>query len=496
MKPVFKKISLLFVLVSMVQMLSAQIGYRHNVVPSALPDSLDLAYYGKKYFGRSAATVVGLNLGVWAFDRYVRNQDYAYISLNTMKENLKHGFVWDNDNLGTNLFFHPYHGNLYFNAARSNGYNYWQSGLFALGGSAMWELFMESEYPSTNDIVATPIGGMALGETFYRTSDLILDDRAVGSERVGREIAAFIVSPMRGLTRIINGDAWRHRSTSGRQFGIPDVCIAISVGARALEFKDEIFDRGLGIASEIALEYGDRFNTEHEKPYDFFTMNVGLNLQKSQPMLGQVNLVGRLWNRELIAKSDMVLNGGIYQHFDFYDSNVISDVSSIVPYKIAIPASVGGGLQFQRQKLGNWDLSASVYGNGILMGAVLSDHYRLVDRDYNIASGFGAKSLLTALYKKSKFSVSLSHEFYRFFTWHGYDRDIDWATVDPKTLDAQGDESQSSVHVSELRLDYRLMKRMFITGSFMHFNRDTNYRYYPDVRSSSTSTRLMLTFVL
>ena len=355
---------------------------------------------------------------------------------------------------------------------------------------------MESEYPSTNDIVATPIGGMALGETFYRTSDLILDDRAVGSERVGREIAAFIVSPMRGLTRIINGDAWRHRSTSGRQFGIPDVCIAISVGARALEFKDEIFDRGLGIASEIALEYGDRFNTEREKPYDFFTMNVGLNLQKSQPMLGQVNLVGRLWNRELIAKSDMVLNGGIYQHFDFYDSNVISDVSPVVPYKIAIPASVGGGLQFQCQKLGNWDLAASVYGNGILMGAVLSDHYRLVDRDYNIASGFGAKSLLTALYKKSKFSVSLSHEFYRFFTWHGYDQHIDWATVDPMTLDAQGDESQSSVHVSELRLDYRLMKRMFITGSFMHFNRDTNYRYYPDVRSSSTSTRLMLTFVL
>lgn len=275
-------------LLSMAQMLSAQIGYIHNVVPSALPDSLDLAYYGKKYFGRSAATVVGLNLGVWAFDRYVRKQDYAYISLSTMKENLKHRFVWDNDNLGTNMFFHPYHGNLYFNAARSNGYNYWQSGLFALGGSAMWELFMESEYPSTNDIVATPIGGMALGETFYRTSDLILDDRAVGSERVGREIAAFIVSPMRGLTRILNGDAWKHRSSSGRQFGIPDVCIAISVGMRALEFKDDIFDKGLGIASEIAVEYGDRFNTEQEKPYDFFTMNVGLNLQKSQPILGRL----------------------------------------------------------------------------------------------------------------------------------------------------------------------------------------------------------------
>ena len=482
--------------VSLVQMLSAQIGYKHQVMSSLVADSLDLQYYGKKRLGQSIATVVGLNLGVWTFDRYVRNQDYAYISMNTVKENLTHGFIWDNDNLSTNMFFHPYHGNLYFNAARSNGYNYWQSGLFAFGGSAMWELFMENEYPSTNDIIATPIGGMALGETLYRTSDLILDDRTTGRERVVREIAAFIVSPMRGLTRVISGDARRHRSTSGRQFGIPDVCVAFSVGARALEFKDDILDRGMGITSEIDIEYGDRFNTEHEKPYDFFSMGVGLNLQKSQPLLGQVNLVGRLLNREIVENSDMILNAGLYQHFDFYDSNVISDVSPVVPYKIAIPASVGGGLQFQWQKVGNWELSASLHANGILMGAVLSDHYRLADRNYNIASGFGTKSQLTALYKESKFSVSLSHEFYRFFTWDGYGRNVDWASVDPRTLDAQGDESQSSVHVSELRLDYRLMKRMYLTGSFMHFHRDTNYRYYPHVKSSTTSTRLMITFVL
>ena len=260
---------------SLVQMLSAQIGCRHSVVSSLAPDSLDLVYYGKKRLKQSAATIVGVNVGVWAFDRYVRKQDYAYISLNTIKENFKHGFVWDNDNLSTNMFFHPYHGNLYFNAARSNGYNYWQSGLFAFGGSAMWELFMESEYPSTNDIIATPIGGMALGETFYRTSDLILDDRAMGVERWGREITAFVVSPMRGLMRVINGDAWRHRSTSGRQFGIPDVCVAISVGARALEFKDDLLDRGVGIASEMDIEYGDRFNTEQERPYDFLAWEWG-----------------------------------------------------------------------------------------------------------------------------------------------------------------------------------------------------------------------------
>ena len=457
---------------------------------------MDLQYYGKKRFGQSAVAVAGVNLGIWSFNRFIRTEDFAYINMNTIRDNFKHGFVWDNDNLGTNMFFHPYHGNLYFNSARSNGYNFWQSGLFALGGSAMWELFMENEYPSANDIIATPIGGMALGETLYRTSDLILDDRATGTERLGREIATFLVSPMRGMMRIVNGDAWRIRSTSGRQFGIPDLCVAFSIGSRILEFEDKILDRGVGMTSEIDIEYGDRFNTENERPYDYFAMRVGLNVQKSQPVLGQVNLIGRLLNRVLVEETNRVLNFGLYQHFDFYDSNVISDISSVVPYKIAIPASVGAGLQFEQQNVGNWDLLASMHGNGIMMGAVLSDHYRLADRNYNIANGFGTKTRLTALYKKSKFSASLSHEYYRFFTWDGYDMDIDWESVNPKTLDAQGDESQSWVHVSELRLDYRLMKRMFLTGSFMHFSRDTNYRFYPDVKSSTTSTRLMLTYIL
>ena len=244
------------------------------------------------------------------------------------------------------------------------------------------------------------------------------------------------------------------------------------------------------------MEYGDRFNAEHERPYDFFAMKVGLNVQKSQPFLGQVNLVGRLWNRAWVEKPDMVLNAGLYQHFDFYDSNIISDVSSVVPYRIAIPASVGGGMQFQCQKVRDWNFSASMYGNGILMGAVLSDHYRLADRNYNIANGFGTKSGVMADWRKGLFVASLSHEYYRFFTWKGYDINTDWTTVNPKTLDAQGDESQSSVHVCELRLDYRLAKRMYITGSLMHFHRDTNYRYYPDVRSSTTSARLMLTYVI
>ena len=148
---------------------------RHRLATPKPADSLDIDYYSHKRGLQAGTMVFGINMGVWAFDRYIRKADFAYINGRTIKDNLKHGFVWDNDAMGTNMFMHPYHGSLYFNSARSNGYNFWQSGLFAFGGSFIWEMFMENEYPSTYDIIATPIGGMALGEVTYEVEPKTLN---------------------------------------------------------------------------------------------------------------------------------------------------------------------------------------------------------------------------------------------------------------------------------------------------------------------------------
>ena len=104
---------------------------------------------------KAALETFGLNMLVWSFDRYIVKEDWAYINGHTIKSNFKKGPVWDTDQFTTNLFSHPYHGSLYFNAARSNGMNFWQSAPFAAGGSLMWEFFMEYEPPSINDMLAT-----------------------------------------------------------------------------------------------------------------------------------------------------------------------------------------------------------------------------------------------------------------------------------------------------------------------------------------------------
>ncbi|MDL2305200.1 DUF3943 domain-containing protein [Bacteroides sp. OttesenSCG-928-D19] len=472
----------------------SQIGIRKLTSIPELPDSLDLAYYAPKKGFRASTMVFGINMGVWAFDRYIRKADFAYINARTMKENFKHGFVWDNDQMGTNMFMHPYHGSLYFNSARSNGYSYWQSGMYAIGGSAMWEMLMENEYPSTNDIIATPIGGMALGEVLYRASDLVLCDNLTGWRRFGREAAGFVISPMRGLTRILSGDAWRVRRTSGRQFGVPKVFVELSLGTRVLELEDEIFDKGIGFASEINLEYGDRFDAENQKPYDYFSFKANINLQSGQPVLGQLNIIGRLIGKELKDDDKRYLSVGLYQHFDYYDSDTISDLSLKTPYKFCTPASFGVGMIYKHKKFKRWDVDMYAHLNGILLGGALSDYYKVDERNYNLASGFSTKVGFNFVYKKDKFAISTTYDVYRMYTWKGYPDDIDWDTVDYRTFDAQGDESKAILHAISFRWDVKLKKNLYLTNDNTVFSRKTNYKKYDNVKSTTVENRLMLTY--
>lgn len=472
---------------------SAQTAIRHQLVPTVAPDSSDIKYYSQKKWLHAGIQVFSINMTVWAFDRYIQNAEFARISGNSIKDNFKNGFLWDNDQMGTNMFLHPYHGNLYYNSARANGLNYWESGAFAAGGSLMWELFMEKEYPSTNDVIATPVGGMVLGEVFFRASDLIRDDRKKGRNRVWRELAAGLVNPGQAIVRLINGDAYRRRPTSGRQFGIPDLSLEISAGARVLEFRDPVIDKGIGGAIDINLDYGDRFNDGGEKPYDYFTLKTNLSLQASQPVLSQLNIVGRLWVTDLINTKKDFMNLGFYQHYDYYDSDTISSVSNKTPYKFCTPASFGAGVMYKSKRWNNWSFDAFSHFNGIILGGALSDYYKVYNRNYNLASGFSYKVGVNVAYK-DKISFSSNYEAYKMFTWKGYPESKNIGDIDRQTGNFQGDRSQAMLHAISNRVDTKLRDRYFLSMIIYTYSRNTNYKYYDDVYSLTSEGRLMLTY--
>ena len=414
------------------------------------------------------------------------------------------------------MFDHPYNGSIFFNAGRSNGFNFWQSELFAIGGSAMWEMFMECEYPSTNDIIATPVGGAAIGEVLYRTSDLILDDRSVGGERFGREVAAFVVNPMRGLTRIIAGDAWKRRSTSGRRFGIPPISVELSLGGRILTLWDNDEGTRAGVSAEIDIEYGDKFADETRTPYDYFSFLMEIQGMKTQPLLSRVEIVGRLLSKEIVDKKNVRASVGMYQHFDFFDSDTIKrhepDRSRlfpcVVPYKLGAPASVGAGLMAQYVPFKDFVFDGYVHANGLILAGILTDFYRDYHRNYNWGSGFAIKAGINANLFKNRLIVGIADQLYKVYTWKGYDQNADWSTTpDGKPVNIQGDKSTSTFNHLEASLKYRLWKRLYLTAGADFYWRTTSYKDLqiragggltvgPRVHSKQIGAHLMLTYVL
>lgn len=442
---------------------------------------------------RAAAEVFGVNVGVWAIDRYIIKGDFAYINGSTIKNNFKTGPVWDTDKFSTNLFAHPYHGSLYFNAARSNGLNFWQSIPYTVGGSLMWEFFMENEPPSINDLMATTAGGTAFGEITYRISDLFIDDRTTGKERIGREILAGFISPIRALNRIITGDAWKYRPSKGRSFSYVPVNFVINVGPRFLAEQEKSSHGNVGMAILFRLNYGDTYSDPAYSPYEWFQLRGQIDLFSGQPVVSEFNTIGALWGKQIWQKDQRVLSFGFFQHFDYYDSKHIrgSEIEA-APYRISEAVAAGPGLLYHKSStLGDKvDVYGELYANAIGLGGSLTDYYRVGERDYNMGSGYSVKTFAGLTYNK-KWTFFINLENYHIFTWKGYDPDVDFTQVDPNTFNVQGDKGNSRLAIFSPKLVYYSGKKWNIALSYRYFSRDTYYKYHDEVNSSTYD--LMLT---
>ncbi|MBP1664552.1 MAG: hypothetical protein H6Q19_1692 [Bacteroidetes bacterium] len=459
-------------------MFTAQSQVIDHTASSSATNRNDSLLLNMKSPHKDAAIIVATNIGVWSYDRFVLQAEYARINFKTVKNNFKSGFVWDNDMFSTNLLMHPYHGGLYFNAARSNGKNFWQSVPFAAGGSLMWELFMENESPSINDFMATSLGGAALGEMTYRVSDLLIDDRLTGFDRFKREALLTVISPVRGLNRIINGDAWKHRNIRGNSVPATPVVFSVSAGHRFI--ADRLYrrqDYSNMISYDFGLLYGNEFDTGNEKPYDFFTFKLGGNFFSKQPIISRVNVLGMLFLNEVpLKKQNMHLSYGIFQHFNYYESQTDNSHIQLYPYKISEAAAAGPGLLYKVSVKNKITLTGSAYLSAILLGGSQTDHYRFDERDYNMGSGFSSK-LNLAFNFKNKLQILLNTEDYRIYSWVGYApddfRDGIW--------NVHGDVGNTSLSVGRLGINYFIRKNIYIASETSYNHRNSLYKYYPDV---------------
>ena len=449
----------------------------------------------KKHPWKAALEAFAINVGVQCFDQFVMNEEFAKISFHSIKHNIETGFVWDNDQFSTNLFAHPYHGGLYFNAARSHGMNFWESVPYSFCGSLMWETTCEIEPPAINDLMATTFGGIAIGEVTHRVSNLVFDDRLSGFPRFMREFLGTLICPIKGLNRILSGDAWRVR---GRYYKYHDyqrspVSFFASAGYRYLADNNTLF-RGEGNPYvRFNLVYGDPFDGETTKPYDYFTLDATFGLSSNQPLITGLHLLGRLWSVPVEVSKGTEMEFGIFQHFNYYDSQPVKDGTSLVPYRISEAASFGPGIIYRFPQVGNLTrFEQRVFLDGILLGGSLTDYYNVIDRDYNMGSGYSVKAISFMEFGQVA-TFQIGADYYRIFTWKGYEGK-DLATTDPLYLNAQGDKGNASLLVLNARFGLVLSNRLNLDFNVSNYWRDTHYSYHDDVTSKTFDMSLGLQY--
>lgn len=409
------------------------------------------------------------NFVLGGFNHFVMNSEFAKISWGSIGNNFHTGFAWDADALSTNMFAHPFQGSMYYNFARTAGYDYWVSMGVAAFGSLHWEFFMETEPPAINDFVMTTLGGAMYGELFYRFSNLIIDERVAGAERTFREVGAGFFNPARLINRLIYGRAGRNMDEQiyERNPNFGDVSIGINNVADGTFFKDG--EKNLVLA--LKYTYGHPFYKRRFKPFDFFRFYTLINFW-NQPLLGQFRIYGILYGKRYSLGGDHRLVLGFFQHSDYLKNNV---------YEIG-GVSVGAGVGYRTPRNQPYSFAGMLHIAAMPMGAANSDyapHYSVAGLDsartYNM--GVGAQAKLDAVWRFPIGELSFSYSFWWVHTLNG----------------APGDELIGMLWPS---LSFNVYQQISIGLELLFYQRNGLYDDFPNIYLRNNEKRAFVSFRL
>ncbi|MDP2469341.1 MAG: DUF3943 domain-containing protein [Candidatus Palauibacterales bacterium] len=339
---------------------------------------------------------VGILLVVpWYFNRHVADDSTAVLSGDSWKRNIIEGMEWDRDAFKTNMWAHPYHGSTYFNSARGNGYDFWQSAAFSWGGSFLWETFGENNRPAINDWMSTALGGIALGETLHRFSVMIWDNSATGFGRTMRELGGFLVNPMGGFNRLVRGEWTKMGPNAEGRFPTTSAG-ALRAGYRWIGEGGRSEPSSGGFVSFDYL-YGDAFK-DFGSPFDAFEFTAQLYGNNEVQRLGLAHLSASLYGTELkrTEKADHVFH--FAQHFDYVNIQTLET----------------GGSSLSATFLSRWTLSdrwklvTRFEPSALLIWGVDSEFSDFTQRDYDFGSGAGLRAHVD-LRNSSGANVGLSY---------------------------------------------------------------------------------------
>lgn len=421
-----------------------------------LPDTIT----HQKKFAKAAGFLVLMEVLPWTFDKFIKNADYAQISFKTVGHNLNPGsWAFDNDPFGTNQFGHPYHGSYFFSAFRANGYTFWEAAPAAFVGSYIWETAAENQAPSPNDFVNTSFGGIVLGEMTYRLSNRIINNRARGFKRQVSEVLGFVVNPMNGLSRLLDG-RWGRVAANPVSRDSTKISAEFDAGLRRIEGSNNGKPGWYGHAKFL---YGNSYEN-YKEPFS----NIYINTEFGKDDSSKVNIIsvyGSLIGWKIGSNNHYQQVGVLSANYDYIRNRSFFYSGQSVKFNLFT----------------NFNLSSKVkvntsVGVGPIILAAVPDPYFYKGRNYDYGSG---------LSYSGTGGISFADKLFMTVNYRG-----GWL----KTVD--GNSSHSFLHTVSGELSYMFVKGLSICAEPGYFVLNGKYKLQDDVNSRYSYLRTSLRYAV
>jgi hypothetical protein len=414
----------------------------------------------QKRFWATAFEITAIVMVSFGINKWISKWDWADVTIPTLSDNFQTGFTYDRDPFFTNEFEHALHGNYYFNVARSNGYNFWESGIATFIASFAWECCTEIEPAAINDQLNTTLAGMQVGEIAHRLARALLDNTARGTERWFREIGGFILDPSGNFNRVIQGDLLREGPNPPDR--LPSrLKIDADLGYRHLSGDAASPDQGL---LTLSVLYGNPFEGEVQKPFDSFTL--GLEIASGGSTLTRFEDEGILKGWDLAGETATTKHVfGLLFSYDYVNNEIETFGTEAISAGLLSRYRFGSGFEAETR------MAASIFP----LAAIKTQEaiQPLSGRNYDFAPG-GGLSLGAVLYRSGRELATLSYG-------------VGWT----RTVDG----TSSSNTVQSLRATARLpLGRAFGLGAaYQWYSRDTSFAHAPSDHASQSEWRVFLT---
>lgn len=351
-------------------------------VPSDTPVEIP-----RKNYLAALVWMAGSNISLFCFNRFVMDAEYAQVTPQTIGDNLRGPWVWDQDEFTVNHLGHPYQGSTYFISGKVNGLSFFESALLTAGGSVSWELFCENESPSYNDFIATTLGGVQVGEMLHR---LYMEADPLNS------IFSFVVSPVDFIENRYSKKEMvmrKYRKVQVLDLSLYTSNVFSSVTFRDEQREDDQSEHPYIFGGAMDIVYGKSYGLDTKTPFENFEVsaNVGAGQDYYQAILFSDAF---LFSVNPFTAGRFKTSLGMSMHYDVLYTNEIMYSGNAVGF------SAKQSISLPRRNSLFW----ATHLNWLILGS--SDYYYFVSgeieepqngeerRNYDLGTGGNTKLML------------------------------------------------------------------------------------------------------